>query len=291
MLKNLVERLQTANFVPEQTTKLVMKNLSSRGEAEKERNITEAADADKGIELVDLEFKYDRHARTNTIDRVSLSIPKGKTTAIVGASGSGKITLVKLMLGYFPASGGEVRAAGRPLFDYDLEWWRSRCGAVMQDGVIFSDTIERNIATDDGPVDHEKLLRAASLANIREFVEAMPLGFRTRIGRDGTGLSQGQKQRILIARAVYRNPDFIFLDEATNSLDAGNEREIAAKLEEFYRGRTVVVIAHRLSTVRHADNIVVLDKGRIAEQGTHESLIELRRKYYELIRDQLELGN
>ncbi len=263
----------------------------SRGEAEKESNLTVPSDPEAGIELRDLEFKYDRHARTNTIDSVTLTIPKGKTTAIVGASGSGKTTLVKLMLGYFPASAGEVRAAGRPLFDYDLEWWRSRCGAVMQDGVIFSDTIERNIAADDGDIDRERLLTAASLANIREFVESMPLGFKTRIGRDGTGLSQGQKQRILIARAVYRNPDFIFLDEATNSLDASNEREIASRLEDFYRGRTVVVIAHRLSTVRNADNIVVLDKGRIAEQGTHENLIALKGKYYELIRNQLELGS
>ena len=262
----------------------------SRGEAEKELNLSHPADANEGIELHDLEFKYDRHARVNTIDRVSLSIPKGKTTAIVGASGSGKTTLVKLMLGYFSPSGGTLMAAGRPLEHYDMEWWRSRCGAVMQEGVIFSDSIERNIAADDGPVDRERLLKAASLANIDEFVNSLPLGFRTKVGRDGTGLSQGQKQRILIARAVYRNPDFIFLDEATNSLDASNEREIASRLEDFYKGKTVVVVAHRLSTVRNADNIVVLDKGRIAEQGTHTELIALRGLYYHLVSNQLELG-
>lgn len=262
----------------------------SRGESEKELNLTEAADPDSGIELRDLEFKYDRHSRKNTIDGVTLTIPKGKTTAIVGASGSGKTTLVKLMLGYFPPTRGSVEAAGRPLEHYDLEWWRSRCGAVMQEGVIFSDTIERNIAAGDGEVDRQKLLQAASLANIGEFVESLPLGYGTRIGRDGSGLSQGQKQRILIARAVYRDPDFIFLDEATNSLDAGNEREIAERLEDFYRGKTVVIVAHRLSTVRNADNIVVLEKGRIAEQGTHSDLIAHKELYYRLIRNQLELG-
>ena len=263
----------------------------SRGEADKELNLRETADGDQGIELRDVEFRYDQHARKNTIDGVSLIIPKGKTTAIVGASGSGKTTLVKLMLGYYSPGAGSIRAAGRELRDYDLAWWRGRCGAVMQEGVIFSDTIERNIAVTDGEVDRERLLTAARLANIGEFVESLPLGYRTRIGRDGTGLSQGQKQRILIARAVYRDPDFIFLDEATNSLDAGNEREIAERLEDFFRGRTVVVIAHRLSTVRNADNIVVLDKGRIAEQGTHEELTARRGMYYTLIRNQLELGN
>ena len=263
----------------------------SRGEADKELNLRETADGDQGIELRDVEFRYDRHARKNTIDGVSLTIPRGKTTAIVGASGSGKTTLVKLMLGYYAPDSGSVRAAGRELRDYDPEWWRSRCGAVMQEGVIFSDSIERNIAVTDGVVDRERLLTAARLANIGEFVESLPLGYRTRIGRDGTGLSQGQKQRILIARAIYRDPGFIFLDEATNSLDAGNEREIAERLEDFFRGRTVVVIAHRLSTVRNADNIVVLDKGRIAEQGTHEELTARRGMYYTLIRNQLELGN
>lgn len=263
----------------------------SRGEAEKELNMTTVADPGKGIELQDVEFRYDRHARTNIIDHVSLSIPRGKMTAIVGASGSGKTTLVKLMLGYYPPDSGCIAAAGRQLHDYDMDWWRSRCGAVMQDGVIFSDTIERNIAAADGAVDRKRLLEAASLANIEEFVNSLPLGFNTRIGRDGNGLSQGQKQRILIARAIYRDPDFIFLDEATNSLDANNEKEIAQSLEDFFRGRTVVVIAHRLSTVRNADNIIVLNKGRIAEQGTHEDLVGRKGMYYELVRNQLELGS
>ncbi len=263
----------------------------SRGEAEKELNLTSAADPEQGLELRDVVFRYDPHARSNIIERVSLSIPRGRTTAIVGASGSGKTTLVKLMLGYYPPNGGSITAAGRPLHDYDMDWWRSRCGVVMQDGVIFSDTIARNIAAADGEVDRRRLLDAAALANIGEFVESLPLGYETRIGRDGSGLSQGQKQRILIARAIYRDPDFIFLDEATNSLDANNERMIAGSLEEFFRGRTVVVVAHRLSTVRNADNIVVLDKGRIAEQGPHEELIARRGLYYDLVRNQLELGS
>ncbi|MCM1219877.1 MAG: ATP-binding cassette domain-containing protein, partial [Lachnospiraceae bacterium] len=210
--------------------------------------------------------------------------------AIVGASGSGKTTLVKLMLGYYPADSGSIRIAGRKIGDYSLRWWRRQCGVVMQDGVIFSESIERNIAVGDGDIDKDKLEKAARIACIHEYVMSLPLKYNTKIGRDGMGLSQGQKQRILIARAVYKDPSFIFLDEATNALDAKNERSIVENLAEFYRGRTVVVVAHRLSTVKDADQIIVIEDGRIAEIGAHAELIARKGAYYSLVKNQLELG-
>ncbi len=249
------------------------------------------AGARKSIAIENLSFRYDRFSPGLTIDNISLDIPAGRTTAIVGASGSGKTTLIKLLLGYYRPESGRISVAGRNLDDYSLRWWRRQCGTVMQDGVIFSESIARNIAVDDGDIDCARLESAARLACINDYIESLPLRYNTRIGRDGMGLSQGQKQRILIARAVYRNPDFIFLDEATNALDAGNERAIVENLDEFYRGRTVVVVAHRLSTVRNASRIVVLDGGRIAEQGTHYELIARRGVYFNLVKNQLELGS
>lgn len=243
------------------------------------------------IELSNIDFKYDPHALSKTIEGVNIHIPDGKITAIVGASGSGKTTLIKLMLGYYPVMSGEITIAGHNISEYNLKWWRRQCGVVMQDGVIFSESIARNIAVDDGEIDEERLEIAAEIANVKDFVMALPLKFNTNIGRDGMGLSQGQKQRILIARAVYKNPKFIFLDEATNSLDASNERAIVENLNEFYKGRTVVVVAHRLSTVKNADMIVVVNKGRIVETGTHTSLIEKRGAYFNLVKNQLELGS
>lgn len=222
---------------------------------------------------------------------ISFEIPEGKVTAIVGASGSGKTTLIKLMLGYYRVLSGHIAIAGRDINEYNLKWWRRHCGVVMQDGVIFSESIARNIAVDDGEIDVERLEQAAKIANIHDYVMGLPLKYNTKIGRDGVGLSQGQKQRILIARAVYKNPDFIFLDEATNALDAKNERAIVENLGEFYKGRTVVVVAHRLSTVKNADQIIVLDAGRIVESGTHASLIAAQGSYYNLVKNQLELGN
>lgn len=244
----------------------------------------------KGISLEEVCFKYDPHSPADTLKDVSMEIERDKVTAIVGASGSGKTTLVKLMLGYYPPRSGSIRAMGRELADYSPAWWRDRCGAVMQDGVIFTDTIARNIAVADGPVDLKRLADAARTACIHEFITALPLGYDTVVGRDGTGLSQGQKQRLLIARAVYRNPDFIFLDEATNSLDARNEREIVENLAEFYRGKTVVVVAHRLSTVRDADKIIVMEGGKIVETGTHQELVDRKGAYFTLVKNQLELG-
>lgn len=249
------------------------------------------ADSGRGIDIEGIMFKYDPHALTKTLDSVTLHIPKGKVTAIVGASGSGKTTLVKLMLGYYPVLEGRVCIGGTDINTLDKRWWRRQCGVVMQDGVIFSESIARNIAVDDGEIDEERLLRAARIACIHDYVMSLPLKYNTKIGRDGVGLSQGQRQRILIARAVYKNPDFIFLDEATNSLDANNERAIVENLDKFYKGKTVVVVAHRLSTVRNADQIVVIDHGRVVETGNHETLTGQRGAYYNLVRNQLELGN
>lgn len=242
------------------------------------------------IELSNIDFKYDPHALTKTIDDVSIHIPNGKITAIVGASESGKTTLIKLMLGYYPVMNGEITISGHNITEYNLKWWRRQCGVVMQDGVIFSESIARNIAVGDDDIDIERLEMAVDVANVKDFVNALPLKFNTNIGRDGMGLSQGQKQRILIARAVYKNPKFIFLDEATNSLDAGNERAIVEKLSTFYQGRTVVVVAHRLSTVKDADQIIVLDKGKVIETGNHTTLTAKRGAYYNLVKNQLELG-
>lgn len=246
---------------------------------------------DRSIGIEGIGFKYDPHALRNTLEGISFRIPAGKVTAIVGASGSGKTTLVKLMLGYYPVMKGRITIGGEDINGYNLKWWRRQCGVVMQDGVIFSESIARNIAVDDGEVDVDRLEQAARIANIHDYVMSLPLKYNTLIGRDGVGLSQGQKQRILIARAVYKNPSFIFLDEATNALDAKNERAIVENLNKFYQGRTVVVVAHRLSTVKNADQIIVLDAGKVVETGNHASLIEKQGAYYNLVKNQLELGN
>ena len=258
---------------------------------ESKENQTKSFESEKYISINNIDFKYDPHALKKTLEGVSFDIPEGKVTAIVGASGSGKTTLIKLMLGYYPVMSGTINIAGQNINKYNLKWWRRHCGVVMQDGVIFSESIARNIAVDDGKIDVERLEQAAKIANIHEFVMGLPLKYNTIVGRDGVGLSQGQKQRILIARAVYKKPDFIFLDEATNALDAKNEKAIVENLDEFYKGRTVVVVAHRLSTVKNADQIIVIDKGRVVETGSHNSLIEKKGAYYTLVKNQLELGN
>lgn len=260
-----------------------------KNEENDNRTISEIADKDINIE--NLRFKYDGAIPNFVLDGINLKIPQGKVTAIVGASGSGKTTLVKLMLGYYSPNEGSITVGGTDMERFNLVWWRSICGAVMQDGYIFSDSIARNIAVADDEVDMERLHHAAQIANIADYVESLPLGYNTMIGQDGQGLSQGQRQRILIARAVYKDPQILFFDEATNALDANNERAIVENLNEFYKGKTVVVVAHRLSTVRKADNIVVLEHGEIVEQGTHAKLTALKGRYYELVKNQLELGN
>lgn len=263
----------------------------SQEEEDSCRTTTSLKDSKHSITLNDIVFKYDQHAIKNTINNVSFHIPEGKVTAIVGASGSGKTTLIKLMLGYYPIGNGNIKIGDNDIAEINLKWWRRQCGVVMQDGVIFSESIARNIAVDDGEIDKERLVKSAEIANIHNYILGLPLKYNTKIGRDGMGLSQGQKQRILIARAVYKDPQFIFLDEATNALDAKNEYAIVENLNEFYKGRTVVVVAHRLSTVKNADQIVVLDAGKVVEVGNHSTLIARKGVYYNLVKNQLELGN
>jgi len=246
---------------------------------------------DGSIYIENVSFQYGESASSIALKNISLEIPKGKITAIVGPSGSGKTTLIKLLLGFFKPTKGEIFIGKENLVNIDLDWWRGQCGTVMQDNYIFSDTIARNIAIADGEIDTEKLLIASNTSNIGGFIQRLPLKFDTIIGQDGQNMSQGQKQRILISRVVYKNSPYIYLDEATNSLDANNEKEIEKNLLSFYIGKTVVIVAHRLSTVKNADQIVVLEKGEIIEIGNHEELISKKGAYFRLVKNQLELGN
>ena len=266
--------------------------IHSREEEEKsEEPKVSSLPAKKSLAVRDLTFRYSGSHSDPVLKNLNFEIPEKKITAIVGPSGSGKTTLVKLLLGFYPPEKGEVKVGELNIKNINGRFWRQQCGAVMQDGFIFSDTIARNIAVSDEYIDRDKLLHAVNIANIQDFVESLPLAYNTKIGQEGTGLSQGQKQRILIARAVYKNPEFLFFDEATNALDANNERTIMKKLNQFFEGKTAVIVAHRLSTVTNADLIIVLDKGEVIEQGTHEELTKLKGAYYQLVKNQLELGS
>jgi ATP-binding cassette, subfamily B, bacterial len=254
----------------------------------------------KSIVIQDLQFTYPGAGNQPVLDGVSFHIPEGKITAIVGMSGSGKTTLIKLLLSFYNQFKGDIwigrenglnHTSGLSIRQISPKAWRCQCGCVLQDGFIFNDSIARNIAVSDEHPDYESLLSACAIANILPFIESLPLGFNTKIGAEGAGLSQGQKQRILIARAVYKNPHYLFFDEATNALDANNEKIIMRNLAQFFKGKTVIVVAHRLSTVKNADNIIVLQHGKIIEQGTHEVLTQKKGDYFELVRNQLELGH
>jgi len=245
----------------------------------------------KHIQIKNLSFTYPGAGNEPVLKNVNLHIPEGKTTAIVGMSGSGKTTMLKLLLKFYPTYEGEIRVGSYNLDNLSHRVWRSHCGVVMQNGFIFSDSIASNIAVGEENPDIQRLEEASKIANIQPFIESLPLGFNTKIGAEGNGISQGQRQRILIARAVYKNPKYIFFDEATNALDANNEKVIMENLVEFFENRTVIVVAHRLSTVKNADNIVVLEEGNIIEQGTHQELTHTEGAYFELVRNQLELGN
>lgn len=244
----------------------------------------------RDICLKDVTFSYSGADRDYALEGVNLTIPANKVTAIVGASGSGKTTIVKLLQGFYEPLRGQITIGNNPLSLINPHLWRSKAGSVMQESFIFSDTIARNIAIATDEIDIDRLHHAVEVANIGDYINSLPLGYSTKIGMEGNGLSAGQRQRILIARAVYKNPEYIFFDEATNALDANNESIIMNNLQTFYQGKTVLVVAHRLSTVRHADKIIVLDHGKVIEEGTHEELTARRGAYYTLVKNQLELG-
>ncbi|MGA9212612.1 peptidase domain-containing ABC transporter [Kaistella sp.] len=255
------------------------------------KKYTEQNGIEKGIYFKNVSFQYEGPQSPYVLKDINLFIPEGKVTAIVGASGSGKTTLIKMLLKFYKPASGEILFNHLNINDISPLDLRKNCGVVMQDGFIFSDTIERNIATSDENIDYEKLDKSLQTANIKSFVEELPLRLYTKIGASGNGISGGQKQRILIARAVYKNPHFIFFDEATSALDAENEKIIHDNLQSFFKGKTVIIVAHRLSTVKNADQIIVLKNGEIVEQGNHQSLVERKADYYNLVKNQLELGN
>lgn len=246
---------------------------------------------DHSIQINNLSFTYPGAGNEPVLQNISLHLPAHKTTAIVGMSGSGKTTLLKLLLRFYDSYSGEIRLGATAFTTISPRYWRRQCGVVMQDSFIFNDTILKNITVTEDRIDMEGVMHACRTANILEYIESLPLGFFTKLGAEGVGMSGGQRQRLSIARAVYKQPSFIFFDEATNSLDANNEKVILENLQNFFACKTVVVVAHRLSTVKHADNIVVMHKGQVCEQGAHQQLIDLRGKYYELVKNQLELGN
>lgn len=278
-----------------QDAKISMERLNEIYETDEEETLQKEyftkLPEDKTIQIKNLTFRYYGAGNDPLFSKLNLEFPEGKTTAIVGTSGSGKTTILKLLLRFYDCEEGEILIGGKRLEQISHYLWRDSCGSVMQENHLFADTIERNIAVSDEFPDEQKLNNAIKIANLDEFIAEQPFGLGTKIGTAGKGISQGQRQRLMIARAVYKQPEFLFLDEATNSLDANNEKAITDNLVTFFENRTVVVVAHRLSTVKNADKIIVLEKGAVVEQGTHQQLTGLRGKYFELVKNQLELGN
>ncbi len=279
-----------------QDAKIALERLNEIHQVDDEESIDKpfvnALPERSDISFIKTSFAYNGAGNQIVLKDINLTIPEYKTTAIVGMSGSGKTTLIKLLLKFYDDYEGRiVVGAGTDLKTVSPSYWRKLCASVMQDAYIFNDSIARNIAVGEEVPDQNQLLYACKIANILHFIEALPLGIQTKIGVEGNGISQGQKQRILIARAVYKNPKYVFFDEATNALDANNEKVIMENLDTFFKGKTVIIVAHRLSTVKHADKIVVLHQGLIAEEGTHEELVKNKAFYYELVKNQLELGN
>lgn len=286
--------IQLVNFIRQlQDAKIALERLNEIHEKDDEENldgtrITDIPAAD--IQLHHVSFRY-TGTETAVFEDLNLTIPYEKTTAIVGASGSGKTTLMKILAKFYDADQGTVKIGHTDLKNISVHAWRANCGIVMQDGYIFNESIAHNIALGDDSIDKNKLGQAVEVANIKGFIESLPLSYNTKIGYEGLGLSGGQMQRMLIARAVYKEPKFVFFDEATSALDANTEKIITDNLNLFLKGKTAVIIAHRLSTVKNADKIVVLDRGRIVEEGSHAELVEKKGEYYRLVKNQLELGN
>lgn len=287
--------LQLVEFIRQtQDAKISLERLGEIHDKEDERinnagNYTEEI-PQKDIELKDVSFRYTGSDQF-VFENLSLSIPYQKTTAIVGASGSGKTTLLKLLMKFYEPNSGDIKIGNTDLVNVSHRLWREHCGVVMQDGYVFNDTIANNIALGEDYIDKNKLRKAVEIANLKDFVEGLPLSYNTKIGNEGVGVSGGQRQRLYIARAVYKSPEYIFFDEATSALDANNEKVIMENLEQFFKGKTAIVIAHRLSTVKHADKIIVSDKGKVVEEGNHSELVTKRGEYYRLVKNQLELGN
>ncbi|WP_426477110.1 peptidase domain-containing ABC transporter [Chryseobacterium sp. CBSDS_008] len=286
--------LQLIDFIKQtQDAKISLERLGEIHDKDDEEDKNEQYAIDipkKDIEIKDMSFRY-IGSDVPVFENLNLTIPYQQTTAIVGASGSGKTTLLKLLMKFYDPDKGEIRIGNTNMKNISPRYWRDHCGVVMQEGYVFNDTIANNIAVGEDYIDKQKLRRAVEIANIKEFIEGLPLSYNTKIGNEGVGVSGGQKQRLFIARAVYKSPEYILFDEATSALDANNEKVIMENLEQFFKGKTAVVIAHRLSTVRHADKIIVLDQGRVVEEGSHAELVDLRGEYYRLVRNQLELGS
>ncbi|WP_288374031.1 peptidase domain-containing ABC transporter [uncultured Chryseobacterium sp.] len=286
--------LQLIDFIKQtQDAKISLERLGEIHDKDDEEDKNEQYVTDvpkRDIEIKDMSFRY-IGSDVPVFENLSLTIPYQQTTAIVGASGSGKTTLLKLLMKFYDPDQGEIRIGNINMKNISPRYWRDHCGVVMQEGYVFNDTIANNIAVGEDHIDKQKLRRAVEIANIKDFIEGLPLSYNTKIGNEGVGVSGGQKQRLFIARAVYKSPEYILFDEATSALDANNEKVIMENLEQFFKGKTAVVIAHRLSTVRHADKIIVLDHGRVVEEGSHAELVDLRGEYYRLVRNQLELGS